>query len=99
MMQRKLWLFGMISIREMNVDDAYFEKTASIYNALFYAWTIHKDELKNLPESQLSHYFYTAKSSIANAIKYCEHEDSKDEWLALQERIGEQVEELKKLVK
>ena len=26
-----------------------------------------------------------------------QHEDSKDEWLALQARIGEQVEELKKL--
>ena len=26
-----------------------------------------------------------------------QHEESKDEWLALQERIGEQVEELKKL--
>lgn len=82
---------------ERDIDDAYFEKTASIYNALFYALTIHKDELKNLPESQLSHYSYAAKSSIANAIKYCEHEDSKDEWLALKERIGEQIEELKKL--
>ena len=47
---------------EMDVDDAYFEKAASIYNALFYALTVHKDE-----------------------------------WLALQERISEQVEELKKL--
>ena len=28
-----------------------------------------------------------------------QHEDSKDEWLALQERIGEQVEELKNLRK
>ena len=89
----------MFSIREMklDVDDACFKKAASIYNALFYALTIHKDELKKLPESQLSHYFYTAKGSIANAIKYCEHEDSKDEWFALQKRIGEQVEELKKL--
>ena len=87
----------MISIREMklDVDDAYFKKAASIYNALFYALTIHKDELKNLSESQLSHHSYAAKSSIANAIKYCEYEDSKDEWLALQERISEQVEELK----
>lgn len=84
---------------EMDVDDAYFEKAASIYNALFYALTIHKNELESLSESQLSHYSYAAKSCIANAIKYCEHEDSKDEWLALQERISEQVEELKKLVK
>lgn len=84
---------------ERDVDDAYFEKAASIYNALFYALTLHKNELKNLPKSELSHYFYAAKGSIANAIKYCEHEDSKDEWLALQERIGEQVEELKNLRK
>ena len=28
-----------------------------------------------------------------------QHEDRKDEWLALQERIGEQVEELKNLRK
>lgn len=82
---------------ERDIDDAYFEKNASIYNALFYALTIHKDELESLSESQLSHYSYAAKSCIANAIKYCEHEDSKDEWLALQKRIGEQVEELKNL--
>lgn len=62
MMQRKLWLFWMISIREMNVDDTCLEKAVSIYNALFYALTVHKDE-----------------------------------WLALQERISEQVEKLKKL--
>lgn len=61
----------------MDVDDAYFEKAASIYNAFFYALTIHKNELESLFESQLSHYSYAAKSSIANAIKYCEHEDSK----------------------
>ena len=36
---------------------------------------------------------------IASLRMYCEHADSKDEWLALQERISEQVEELKKLVK
>ena len=77
---------------ERDIDDAYFEKAASIYNAFFYALTIHKNELESLSESQL-------KCCIANAIKYCEHEDSKDEWLALQERISEQVEELKKLVK
>lgn len=53
--------------------------------------------MESLSESQLSHYSYAAKSCVANAIKYCEHEDSKDEWLALQERISEQVEELKKL--
>ena len=81
----------------MDVDDAYFEKAASIYNALFHALTIHKNELESLSESQLSHYSYAVKSCIANAIKYCEHEDSKDEWLALQECISEQVEELKKL--
>lgn len=74
---------------EMDVDDAYFEKAASIYNAFFYALTIHKNELESLSESQLSHYSYVAKSSIANAIKYCEHEDSKDEWFALQKRIGD----------
>lgn len=74
---------------EMDVDDAYFEKAASIYNAFFYALTIHKNELESLSESQLSHYSYAAKSSIANAIKYCEHEDSKDEWLAMQKRIGD----------
>lgn len=62
MMQRKLWLFWMISIREMNVDDTCLEKAVSFYNALFYALTVHKDE-----------------------------------WLALQERISEQVEKLKKL--
>lgn len=67
---------------ERDIDDAYFEKAASIYNAFFYALTIHKNELESLSESQLSHYSYAAKSSIANAIKYCEHEDSKDEWLA-----------------
>ena len=37
---------------EMDVDDTYFEKAASIYNALFYALTIHKNELESLPESQ-----------------------------------------------
>lgn len=84
---------------ERDIDDAYFEKAASIYNAFFYALTIHKNELESLSESQFSHYSYAAKCCIANAIKYCEHEDSKDEWLALQERISEQVEELKKLVK
>ena len=82
---------------ERDIDDAYFEKAANIYNAFFYALTIHKNELESLSESQLSHYSYAAKSCVANAIKYCEHEDSKDEWLALQERISEQVEELKKL--
>lgn len=52
----------MISIKEMNIADTYFEKAESIYYALFYDLTIHKDE-----------------------------------WLALHERISEQVEELKKL--
>lgn len=82
---------------ERDIGDAYFEKTASIYNALFYALTLHKNELKKSSRVRTFSFFYAAKGSIANAIKYCEHEESKDEWLALQERIGEQVEELKKL--
>lgn len=32
----------------MYVDDAYFEKAASFYNAFFYALTIHKNELESL---------------------------------------------------
>lgn len=74
-------------------------KSCKHLQCFFYALTIHKNELESLSESQLSHYSYAAKSCIANAIKYCEHEDRKDEWLALQERISEQVEKLKKLVK
>ena len=43
-------------IRDRDIDDAYFEKAASIYNAFFYALTIHKNELESLSESQFSHY-------------------------------------------
>jgi|GEM_PF-508779 len=83
---------------ELEKNDDYYQLVTQIYNSLFYALTIHQNELKKLPVTQFSHYCFDAKECAIKAVKLCEDED-KSEWLALQERIGEQVEELKKLYK
>ena len=81
---------------ELEKDDDYYQMVTQIYNSLFYALTIHQNELQKLPVTQFSHYCCDAKGCAIKAVKLCEDED-KEEWLALQKRIGEQVEELKKL--
>lgn len=79
------------------LDDEYLHFATGIYNSLFYALTIHQNELKTLPDTELSHYCFDAKDRATQAVEHCEDEDKKEGWLALKGRIGEQVEELKKL--
>ena len=83
--------------KELEKDDDYYQMVTQIYNSLFYALTIHQNELQKLLVTQFTHYCFDAKACAIKAVKLCEDED-KDEWLALQERIGEQIEELRGLV-
>ena len=82
---------------ELEKDDDYYQQVTQIYNSLFYALSIHQNELKKLPVTQFSHYSFDAKECAIKAVKLCEDED-KEEWLALKERIGEQVNELKEML-
>ena len=83
---------------ELEKDDDYYQMVTQIYNSLFYALTIHQNELQKLPVTQFSHYCFDAKACAIKSVKFCEDE-GKDEWLALKERIGEQIKELRNLRK